>query len=129
MRPRSIEEYGGQKHLVGEGAPLRRAIQAGKPHSMILWGPPGVGKMTVVRRFLERAAADRPVPDDWCYVHNFDDAVRPRALPMPGAPRCSWPSSRSPSPITIRPRIGTVSITSRMASGAVYQSPLGAPLK
>jgi len=46
-------------------------------------GPPGAGKMTVVRRFLERAAAGRPTPDDWCYVHNFDDAVRPRALQLP----------------------------------------------
>ena len=46
-------------------------------------GPPGVGKMTVVRRFLDRAAAGQPIPDDWCYVHNFDDAVRPRALRLP----------------------------------------------
>ncbi|MCC7367888.1 MAG: AAA family ATPase [Chloroflexi bacterium] len=47
-------------------------------------GPPGVGKMTAVRRFLTRAARTRPTPDDWCYVYNFDDPTRPRALRLRG---------------------------------------------
>jgi putative ATPase len=49
LRPRSIDEMVGQTHLLGEGRPLRLAFAAGKPHSMILWGPPGVGKTTLAR--------------------------------------------------------------------------------
>lgn len=46
MRPRRLEEYIGQAHLVGEGRPLRRMVETGHCHSFILWGPPGVGKTT-----------------------------------------------------------------------------------
>jgi putative ATPase len=49
LRPKTIDEMVGQKHLLGEGKPIRIALQAGKPHSMILWGPPGVGKTTLAR--------------------------------------------------------------------------------
>ena len=49
MRPTNLEQYYGQTHLIGEGKPLRKAIQAGHVHSMILWGPPGTGKTTVAR--------------------------------------------------------------------------------
>ena len=47
MRPRSIMEYIGQAHLLGEGQPLRKALEAGRAHSMMLWGPPGTGKTTL----------------------------------------------------------------------------------
>lgn len=47
MRPRTITEYIGQAHLLGEGQPLRRALEAGRAHSMMLWGPPGTGKTTL----------------------------------------------------------------------------------
>ncbi|QLB15024.1 recombination factor protein RarA [Mannheimia granulomatis] len=47
MRPRNLGEYIGQSHLIGEGKPLRRAIEAGHSHSMIFWGPPGTGKTTL----------------------------------------------------------------------------------
>ncbi len=47
MRPRSLADYVGQKHLVGEGAVLRKMIDAGRISSFILWGPPGVGKTTL----------------------------------------------------------------------------------
>ena len=49
MRPRSLDEYVGQKHLVGEGAIMRKMIDAGRISSFTLWGPPGVGKTTLAQ--------------------------------------------------------------------------------
>ena len=49
LRPKSIGEVVGQQHLLGPGKPLRLAFESGKPHSMILWGPPGTGKTTIAR--------------------------------------------------------------------------------
>jgi putative ATPase len=49
LRPRSIDEMVGQEHLLGPGKPLRLAFESRKPHSMILWGPPGSGKTTLAR--------------------------------------------------------------------------------
>jgi putative ATPase len=49
LRPRSLDEVIGQGHLIGPGKPLRLAFESGKPHSMILWGPPGSGKTTLAR--------------------------------------------------------------------------------
>ena len=49
LRPTTLDEVIGQSHLIGAGKPLRLAFESGKPHSMILWGPPGVGKTTLAR--------------------------------------------------------------------------------
>lgn len=49
LRPKTLDEVVGQSHLLGEGKPLRLAFQSGKAHSMIFWGPPGVGKTTLAR--------------------------------------------------------------------------------
>ncbi|MDE2343636.1 MAG: replication-associated recombination protein A [Betaproteobacteria bacterium] len=49
LRPQQLEDVIGQEHLLGPGKPLRLAFDSGKPHSMILWGPPGVGKTTLAR--------------------------------------------------------------------------------
>jgi len=49
LRPKSVGDMVGQRHLLGEGKPLDVALRSGRPHSMILWGPPGVGKTTLAR--------------------------------------------------------------------------------
>jgi len=58
LRPTTLDAVIGQSHLLGPGKPLRTAFEAGKPHSMILWGPPGVGKTTLARLMAQAFEAD-----------------------------------------------------------------------
>jgi putative ATPase len=58
MRPRSLDEYVGQRHILGPGKPLRHAIESGQLHSLILWGPPGTGKTTLARLIAAKANAE-----------------------------------------------------------------------
>ena len=58
LRPKSIAEVVGQRHLLGAGKPLANAIKAGVPHSMIFWGPPGVGKTTLARLLADAFDAE-----------------------------------------------------------------------
>ena len=58
LRPQTLEEYCGQKHLLGEGKVLRRLIESDNIGSMIFWGPPGVGKTTLARIIANRTKAN-----------------------------------------------------------------------
>ncbi len=54
-----------------------------KGFNIFVAGMPGTGRITAIERFLEEIAVSKPIPGDWCYVHNFDDNYRPRAIRLP----------------------------------------------
>jgi putative ATPase len=58
LRPASLDDVIGQQHLLGSGKPLRVAFESGEPHSMVLWGPPGVGKTTLARLMAQAFQAE-----------------------------------------------------------------------
>ncbi len=89
MRPKNLDEYVGQQHLVGPGAILRKVIESGTIPSMIFWGPPGVGKTTLAliisqllkRPFYQLSAINAGVKD----VREVIDSVRGSGMFSQGA--------------------------------------------
>lgn len=83
----SSEELQALETIIGQERAVR-SLQFGlgirEPgFNIYVAGPPGTGKTTAVKRFLEDVAKDKPVPDDWCYLNSFRDSYRPKALRLP----------------------------------------------
>lgn len=71
----------GQNRAIGA---VRFGVDIQRPgYNLYVMGPPGIGKHTLVRQFLEQKAAGRTTPDDWCYVNNFEQGHKPHALRLP----------------------------------------------
>lgn len=89
LRPTSLSTYIGQTHLVGEGKPLRQAVEQGKLFSMLFWGPPGVGKTTLARlladatkrNFIELSAVSAGKSDIKDIITQADQLIEQGELP------------------------------------------------
>jgi lon-related putative ATP-dependent protease len=90
----STEELEALDGVIGQDRAVRAVSFgvdiAGPGYHVFALGPSGTGKTTMVHKFLERQAPDRPVPDDWLYVNNFEDADKPIALGMPAGKGCEF---------------------------------------
>ncbi|MFV2028952.1 replication-associated recombination protein A [Neisseria sp. S1] len=83
LRPQTLDDVIGQQHLIGMGKPLRVAIEGGKPHSMLLWGPPGVGKTTLARILAQSFNAKfLPVSAVFSGVKDIREAVEKAELAL-----------------------------------------------
>ena len=105
LRPRTLDEVVGQRHLLGPGRPLRVAFESARLPSMILWGPPGVGKTTLARllaqasgaHFIALSAVLAGVKD----IRDAVDQAKAMRNGMPGPSRCCWPMT-SPRVLGLR---------------------------
>src|SRR6266568_2216485 len=96
LRPRSLAEFVGQQHLLGPGKPLRLAFDSGKPHSMILWGPPGVGKTTIARLMADAFDAQFiALSAVFSGVKDIKDAVRRAEEALATSGKCTASTRRS----------------------------------
>jgi len=87
MKYSSSAEVGSQGTIIGQDRAVR-AMRFGldiqdKGFNIFVAGRPGTGRTTAIERFLDEIASAKPAPDDWCYVHNFDDSYRPHAMRLP----------------------------------------------
>ena len=95
LRPRTFDDVIGQRHLLASGKPLAVAFASGKPHSMILWGPPGVGKTTLARLMADAFNAEFiAISAVLAGVKDIRDAVARALVALPYADdfshSCTW---------------------------------------
>lgn len=94
--PAGLDVSGGDDMSVSDSLGQDRAMEAiqfgvgikREGFNIFAFGAPGTGKHTLVRRHLEKAAINMPIPPDWCYVHNFDEQHKPMALELPAGRGC-----------------------------------------
>jgi lon-related putative ATP-dependent protease len=91
---KSTEELEALREVIGQDRAVRAisfGIDIDSPgYHIFAMGPTGVGKMSMIKEFLERTAADQAVPDDWLYVNNFEDSDKPKSIRLPAGKGCGF---------------------------------------
>ncbi len=89
---KSTEELSSLDEVLGQDRAVKAVsfgIDIESPgYNMYALGPPGTGKTTTIQKFLKRKSSDQPVPDDWCYINNFEDEDKPKSLRLPAGMGC-----------------------------------------